>query len=99
MREYIYLGSAPPDEECVQVERSGEYLAPMREEARKFKALMEKVHPVPEELEFLVGYSVKWEPHDFGSYAEVVAWYDTSDGDGQKWALEAEEQVPKTWED
>lgn len=98
MKDYIYLGSAPPDEECVQVESSGNYLEPMLKEARRFQKLMEKVHPVPESLKGLVGYSVKWEPHNFGPYVEVVACYDTADGDGQRWALEAEEKVPPTWE-
>ncbi len=96
MRDHIDIGSSPCDEDCVQVEPTGAYLEPMRAECRRYLALIRvKLGPEPEGAKLGIRTSL----HDFGSYMEVVCYYDDQDEEAQKYAYRCEAEAPTTWDD
>ena len=85
MMDYLNIGSTPNEEDCAQV-GSENYDERARKECRAYMAQIRKHYPEPEN-----GYlKVKGFPHDFGTYYEVVAYYDESDAEAVKWALDIE---------
>jgi hypothetical protein len=97
MKDYLNLGCTPHNEECQQV---GENFDPEKaqEECERFIRLLRHVHgpePVGARL------AVKWFPHDFGSYPEVVCWYEESDEDeiseSAEYAYKVEANTPESW--
>jgi hypothetical protein len=42
--------------------------------------------------------AIKWFDHDFGSYCEVVCWYETEDEKARDYAFRCENECPLTWE-
>ena len=68
MRDYINIGSAPVEEQCAQVGRDN-YRAMARLECRAFKEQLERKFPDGE-------FGIKSFPHDFGTYFEVVAYFE-----------------------
>lgn len=95
--ENLNIGSTPNEEECAQV-GSADYQERARKECRAYMAQIQKHYPEPEN-----GYlNVKGFPHDFGSYYEVVAYYDQSDAEAVKWAYDIEGDalgVLSTWDE
>ncbi len=87
MRDYIYIGCSPVEEECVQVSSTVDYLPAMRAELAIYKRQLERTYPTD-----TGGYfSIKWSGHDFGTYGEVVAVYDSDDDAQTDWAYGTEE--------
>lgn len=84
--EFMYVGAAPHEEECVQVSSTHDYLPAMRRELAAYSRQLTRVFPPPEGACF----TVKWESHDFGSYGEVVAKFDPQNQAHVDWALAAE---------
>jgi len=68
MRDYIHIGPVPIDESCAQVGRAN-YRAQARIECRVFKEQLERKFPDGE-------FVVKSFPHEFGTYFEVVAYFE-----------------------
>lgn len=96
MKEYIEIGSAPCNEECVSVNPDVDYLPAMRQECLRFMDLIrKKLGPEPEGAHL----SVKSNPHDFGTYLEVVCYYDDQDEEASRYAYGCESEAPKTWDD
>ncbi len=94
MREYLALGPAPCDEDCAQVGQP-DYRERVREECRRFILLIrQKLGPEPEGARL----STKSFPHDFGTYYEVVCWFDTDIEASVEYAYRCEAQTPATWE-
>ena len=95
--ENLNIGSAPNEDDCAQV-GSADYYERARKECRAFMEQIRKHYPEPEN-----GYlNVKSYPHDFGSYYEVVAYYDQSDAEAVKWAYDIEGDdlgVLSTWDE
>ena len=94
MRDYIELGSAPAEEECVQVSRDGDYLQPIVEECKRYRDLLRKTfgdEPASARL------SIKHFPHDFGTYCEVVCSFDDEDEEAQEYAFKLESEAPLRW--
>lgn len=81
MKDFIYIGCTPSEETCFP---AGHPQA--RAEAALYKRMLESLYPAPANCYF----SVKGQPHDFGTYYEVVAVYDDEDEVGLEWALQAE---------
>ena len=98
MRDYISIGSSPSEEPCAQV-GTDNYPTQSSRECLVFKHQLERMFPNPPEGAYL---SVKAFPHDFGTYREVVCYYDDED-DGeessQSYALKLERETPSNWDD
>jgi len=94
MRDYITIGSTPADELCAQV-GSDDYETRSRKECRAFLAQLRR------QLGGEVGSAylgVKTFPHDFGSYREVVCYFDDEDEEGRDYAFRLEAETPAKWD-
>ena len=91
----LELGPTPADEPCVQVGPTN-YLPAMREECRRYKAMLETRFPeLPDGLRFKITSN----PHDFGTYLEVVAQADDFNPEAIEAAYCIESLTPATWDD
>ncbi len=96
MRDHIEIGSSPCDEACVQVNPQGDYHDAMKAECRRFLELIrKKLGPEPEGTRL----SIKSNPHDFGTYYEVVCYFDDVYPEAQAYAFRCESDAPRTWND
>ena len=96
MRDDISIGSAPCDEDCVQVNPQGDYHEAMRAECRRFLELIrKKLGPEPEGARL----AIKSNPHDFGVYYECVCFFDDANEAARDYALLCEGEAPTTWQD
>ena len=96
VRELMEIGSAPYDEECVQVDPKVDYLPAMRAECRRFlEAIRAKLGHEPSGARL----AIKSNPHDFGEYLSVVCHYDDRDQEAQAYAFRCESNAPRTWTD
>lgn len=89
---YLTLGPVPANEPCAQVGVTPEYHTVAHEECHRYLALIQKWHP-----DALL--TVKGFPHEFGTYYEVVVWYDEEDEDQERLALYVEAHLPESWTD
>lgn len=96
MREFLIIGSTPHGESCAQV-GSDNYDSRARAECRLFMQQITKHYPEPEN-----GYlKIKSNPHDFGTYYEVAAYYEDDDSIASEWAFDIEsdkKNVLELWE-
>ena len=93
-RDFVCVGSAPPDEPCVKVGEP-DYGACMKAECGRF-------------IEWLRGFAgpeppgakleIEWFRHELGPYCEVVCHFDPLDEKSCQYALLLEGYKPKTWE-
>lgn len=96
MRDYMEIGSSPCYEDCVQVNPRGDYHEAMREECRRFLELIrKKLGPEPPGAHL----AIKNNPHDFGTYYEVVCHFDDTDDEARTYAFRCESDAPRTWAD
>jgi hypothetical protein len=97
MMEDLNIGSTPNEEECAQV-GSDDYYERAIKECLAYREQIRKHYPEPEN-----GYlKVKGFPHDFGTYYEVVAYYDPEDTQASRWAFDIEGDnlgVLSTWDE
>jgi len=92
-RDYIELGTTPCEEDCAQV-GSDNYTARAREEASRYIELLRKTFgPEPDGAEL----RVKSFPHDFGSYLEVVCYFDDNYPESVDYAFKCEGDAPAHW--
>ena len=98
MKDFIGLGSAPCEEDCVQVSKEFDYMSKMKKECNRFKLDIEKYF---EDLikESGVVIIIKTFPHDFGSYCDVGISFNNVNKNQYKAALKIEEKCPTTWEE
>jgi hypothetical protein len=95
MMDYLNIGSTPGDEPCAQV-GSDDYSRDARKEcARYIDCIRKKLGPEPSGAYL----KVKGFDHDFGTYYEVVCYYDTEDEESQDYAFLCESNSPSTWDD
>lgn len=93
MRDYLTIGSTPPDEECAQVGSEG-YRERAIAEINRYRELILKTcgePPAGTELKAMTF------PHDFGEYVELVVEYDDADPKGLEYALHVESHGPSNW--
>jgi hypothetical protein len=97
MIDYLNIGSTPNEEDCAQV-GSKNYQKRALKECQAYMEQIRKHYPEPDN-----GYlKVKGFPHDFGTYYEVVAYYDPEDKASSRWAFDIEGDalgVLATWDD
>lgn len=97
MANYIEVGSAPFDEECVYVTDKKPYIREMLHECIRYKSYLEKLfsEQMPDGCEF----GIKMFPHDFGSYYEVVIYFDDEIEEQCDFAYMVEDNLPEKWEE
>jgi hypothetical protein len=94
MRDFVELGSSPAEEECVQVRSGEDYLPAMRAECKRYLELIRKVCGEEPEGARL---AIKSNSHDFGTYLDVVCYYDDGDEEAAEYAWGLEDKVPAKW--
>ena len=94
-RDYMMLGSTPPNETCAQVGTTG-YTELARAECRRYIELIKKKMGDPPGGAYL---AIRSFPHDFGSYFEVVCYFDSLNESETEYALSCEGKGPLTWDD
>ena len=97
MKDFISIGPAPCDEDCVQVGDS-DYEKKAKEECRRFIELIRK-HLGSEPDSTKAKLSIKGFDHDFGRYYEVVCWYDEDNKEAIDYAYKCESNAPSSWDD
>lgn len=89
--DYIEITCSPFGEDCVQI-GDNDYRRKATVELAAFKAQLERIWPDGD-------FQIKWFPHDFGSYGEVVAWMHGEDAVQTSIAYEAEANTPEFWDE
>jgi hypothetical protein len=96
MLDCMYLGSAPWDEDCVQVDPRVDYLPALRAECKRYLELLEKKFTSkPEGCSFVIKNQI----HEFGTYCEVCVLYNDNDEDETNFAFFVEGNSPGKWDD
>lgn len=84
------------EEDCVQVSKTQPYINEMMLECHKYKEQLQHAFPnMPDECRF----AVKPFPHDFGTYYEVVVYYEPNDEKSVEYAFNVEANLPAKWEE
>ena len=95
MRDFVYIGSTPADEPCQQVGMPSYDASLARKECRVFiNQLRRMFGNEPEGAEL----RIKTESHDFGSYPEVVCYYDDEQPASVEYAFNCESNSPTNWD-
>jgi hypothetical protein len=92
-RDYMNIGSTPPDETCAAVGSDNYESASRRESAVYIRQLRRTLGDEPEGARL----ASKSFPHDFGSYREVVCYF--SDEASLEYALKCESEGPLKWDE
>ena len=94
MRDYITIGSTPLEEDCAQV-GSDNYMSRARRECSVFADQLRRAFGCePDGAEI----RVKSFPHDFGTYLEVVCYYDGENKAAVEYAYRLESETPDVWD-
>ena len=92
MRDYIEIGATPCDEDCAQVGSDNFRERATAESNAYLRQLIRMFGEPPEGASM----RVKWFNHDFGSYPEVVCYYES--GDSAEYAFKLEGNAPREWD-
>ncbi len=92
-RDYLTLGPTPHDEDCAQVGQPDYREKAIPECKRYIRLLREKFGDEPEGASL----NVKSFPHDFGTYFEVIVWFDQAHPLSIDYAFRLEANGPATW--
>ena len=93
MRDFIFIGASPAEEDCVQLGTDNYYERARAECKRYIEAIRKKLGPEPEGAKL----KIKRQPHDFGEYLEVVCYYEDTNEEATKYAFRCESDSPETW--
>lgn len=97
MKNYLTLGSTPYDENCAQVGNDN-YYDQSQIELHIYGKYIQRLFP-----EILVSKTlylkIKSFPHDFGTYKELVIYYDNSNEKEYNLALNIDSNLPKNWDE
>lgn len=95
-RDYVVIGSTPPDEPCLQVGTPECTPAAQRAECQRYIAHLRKFFgPEPEGAELRTMRN----SHDFGDYYEVVCYFEEDNQRAVEYAFTCEGDGPMTWDD
>ena len=92
-RDYLEIGSAPAEESCAQVGQDYYREISMIEMKQYIKAIRRELGPEPEKARL----GIKSFQHDFGTYYEVVCYYDNEDEESLEYAFKCEASAPTQW--
>jgi hypothetical protein len=94
VRDYLSIGSSPCCEDCAQV-GSDDYFDKSRIELRAFKNQLIRVFGEPP---FGSELRMKAFPHDFGTYHEVVCYFNDNEPESVEYAFNVEGNAPEKWD-
>lgn len=94
MQDYLSIGSVPSGEDCAQVGEE-DYHVKAITECRRFLDLIKRTVGEPPEGAKL---GIKGFEHDFGTYYEVVVYYDVDDEAATSYAYKVESEAPQNWD-
>ena len=92
MRDWVDIGATPCEEDCQSVPYQDSALA--RRECLAFIEAIRKAHghePTGARL------AIKSNPHDFGTYYEVVCYFNDEHEAAVEYAFKCENDAPRTW--
>jgi hypothetical protein len=93
--DILYVGPCPAEEDAVQIGEP-DYAQRAKTQCRAFiEAIRKTLGQEPEGARL----SVASQPHDFGSYYEVVVRFDPEDREAAEYAYRVEAKAPTTWTD
>ena len=95
MKDYLILGATPAGENCAQVGRDN-YPEQVRREGHAYIAQLTRMFGEPPTGS---RFSLKGFPHDFGTYHEVVVWFDDTLPSTIEFAYHVENNLPEEWDD
>ena len=93
MRDFLNIGPVPCDEECAQVGCENYKKLAMDECFKFIDVIRKKLGNEPKGADLIV----KAFPHDFGTYYEVVCYYDDQNEKATEYAFKCESDSPTTW--
>lgn len=88
-RDYLTLGPTPAEEPCEGI--GGDALKATRE-SHAYKRQLMRLFPNSQ-------FGVKSFPHDFGSYTEVVVYFNDENEEEIAEAIRIENNTPERWDD
>ena len=95
MRDCLHIGSSPPMESCAQL-GSPDYRREARRECNVYiRQLRRALGDEPDGARL----AIKENPHDFGTYLDVVCWYDPDIKAAVDYAFKCESESPMEWDD
>lgn len=94
MRDYMNIASAPASEDCAQVGTDDYSMRAQRECQALINQLRRELGDEPD----YTNLKIKSFPHDFGTYYEVVCYYDDEDEDSRDYAFRCEGELPDKWD-
>jgi len=92
-KDYISIGAAPAEEMPVQVGHPDYYRLAIAECNRYIRLIRRDLGPEPEGARL----AIKAFPHDYGTYHEVVCWYESDLPESVKYAHRCEREVSSKW--
>ncbi|MEZ6142950.1 MAG: hypothetical protein R3B84_20490 [Zavarzinella sp.] len=93
--DYLPVGPAPAEETCVAVGER-DYSKKARTECQQYiQAIRAKLGQEPEGARL----GIKSFTHDFGSYFEVVCYFEAENPKAVEYAYRCEGEAPTTWEE
>jgi hypothetical protein len=93
MRDYFSIGQTPSQEDCAQVGEPDYRRKALAECQRFIELIRATLGPEPEGAEL----AIKSFPHDFGTYYEVVIWFEPDDDAAVAYAVRCEDDAPRSW--
>lgn len=93
--EYLELGSTPTHEECAQV-GTPEFAIEAPKEMKAYLNQLKRQFPEIVSSKTL-SFSIKWFPHDFGTYGEVVIYYIPGSKE-EDIVYKVEKELPLYWD-
>lgn len=87
------IGSSPASEDCVQL-GCEDYPVLARAECKRFIEFIRKHRGIEPDGARL---AIKGNPHDFGTYYEVVCYFDDELPESEAYAFACESELPENW--
>lgn len=94
-RDFLVIGGSPCFEDCAQTGSDDYYQRSLVELKAFIAQLRRKFGPEPGNARLCS----KAFPHDFGTYYEVVIYYDADDEEQVEYAFKLESETPEYWDE
>lgn len=92
----LVIGSCPISEDCVQVGKDNNYGPVQREECKCFIEALRRMHGEEPKGARL---HVTSNPHDFGTYYQVICRFNLDNRLAVEYAYKLESESPETWDE